>query len=313
MENNKKIPIIMDCDPGWDDTIAIIMALSNDKLDVKAITCVAGNVSVQKTTENAKKVLEFMKSNITLASGAEEPLEYKFKTIEEIHGEDGLYGLLDNADYKVDKRKAHELIKDLLIESKEKITIVATGALTNIALLIKNYPEVVDRIDKICIMGGGILIGNITPYAEFNIHTDPHAAKIVFNSRIPIIMCGLNVSYKAVCRRGDIDKIKKIGSRKSELVSRILEEAGKVERANAPKGALEKGDAPLYDPVTVAYLINPSIFATEKYNIEIKTEGEKRGQTEVVNNSNICNTEVVMDVNRKELIDLLIKCLKYDK
>ena len=313
MENNKKIPIIMDCDPGWDDTIAIIMALSNDKLDIKAITCVAGNVSVQKTTENAKKVLKFMKTNITLASGAEAPLEYKLKTIEEIHGKDGLYGLLDNADYKVDKRKSHELIKDLLIESKEKITIVATGALTNIALLIKNYPEVVGRIDKICIMGGGILIGNITPYAEFNIHTDPHAAKIVFDSGIPIIMCGLNVSYKAVCRREDVDEIKKIGSRKSELVSKILEEAGKVERANAPKGALEKGEVPLYDPVTVAYLINPNIFTTERYNIEIKTEGEKRGQTDVVNNSNICNTEVVMNVNRKELIDLLIKCLKYDK
>lgn len=151
-----KIPIIIDCDPGWDDTIAIIMALSNDKLDVKAITCVAGNISVEKTTENAKKVLNFMKSNVILASGAKQPLVCKLKTIENIHGEDGLYGLLENTEYEVDKRKADELIKDLLIESSEKITIVATGALTNIALLIKNYPEAIDKIERICMMGGGI-------------------------------------------------------------------------------------------------------------------------------------------------------------
>lgn len=151
-----KIPIIMDCDPGWDDTIAIIMALSNDKLDVKAITCVAGNISVEKTTENAKKVLNFMESDVLLAKGASKPLICELKTLEDIHGEDGLYGLLDKADYQVDKRKADELIKDLLMESSEKITIVATGALTNIALLIKNYPEAINKIDKICMMGGGI-------------------------------------------------------------------------------------------------------------------------------------------------------------
>lgn len=306
-----KTPLIIDCDPGWDDTIAIIMALSNNKLDVKAITCVAGNISVQKTTENAKKILKLMNSNVILASGAEGPLEYKLKTIENIHGKDGMYGLLDKVDYNVDKRKAHELIKDLLIEDSEKITIVATGALTNIALLIKEYPNVVNKIDKICMMGGGISTGNITPYAEFNFHTDPHAAKVVFNSGIPIVMCGLDASYKAVCRKEDALEIEKINNKKSELVSKILKEAGKVKRSYVPEGVLKEGDAPLYDPVAIAYLIEPNLFKTQKYNIEIETEGERRGQTKIIDN-NMYNAEVVMDANREGIINLLIKCLKYN-
>ncbi len=304
-----KIPIIMDCDPGWDDTIAIIMALSNNILDVKAITCVAGNVSVEKTTENAKKVLNFMKSNVILASGAKRPLVYSLRSLENIHGEDGLYGLLENAEYGVDKRKADELIKDLLLESKEKITIVVTGALTNIALLIKNYPECIDKIKKICMMGGGIATGNITKYAEFNIYTDPHAANIVFSSGIPIVMCGLEASYKSICKKEDVVEISKIENKKSKLVSKILEESGKVNR-DYIKEIVKKGDSPLYDPVPVAYLIRPDIFKTKKYNIKIEIEGEKRGQTKVINNNNY-NAEVVIDVNRKEIIDLLINCLKF--
>lgn len=308
-----KIPIIMDCDPGWDDTIAIIMALSNDKLDVKAITCVAGNVSVEKTTENAKKVLNFMKSNVILASGAEKPLACKLKTIEDIHGEDGLYGLLENVNYEVDKRKADELIRDLLIESSEKITIVATGTLTNIALLIKNYPEAISKIERICMMGGGIENGNITKYAEFNFYTDPHAAEIVFSSGIPIVMCGLEASYKAICTQEDIDKIKEIGNNKSELVSKILEEAVKVEGDIRPEEIFAIRGAPLYDPVPIAYLINPSIFETRNYEIEIVTEGERRGQSKVINNSNKYNAEVVIDANREEIMNILIECLKYNK
>lgn len=301
-----KTPIIMDCDPGWDDAIAIIMALSNDKLNVRAVTCVAGNVSVEKTTENAKKILNLMKSNVILASGAKSPLACELKTIENIHGKDGLYGLLEDAEYKVDKREAYELIKDLLIESQEKITIVATGALTNIALLIKNYPNIINKIDKICIMGGGIEIGNITKYAEFNIHTDPEAAEIVFNSGLKIVMCGLNASYKAICKKEDIAQIEKIGNEKSKIVSKILIESGKVKRDN-----ISEGESPLYDLLPISYLINQDLFKTEKYNIKIETKGEMRGQTKVVSDNNIYNAEVVMDVNRKELINLLIECLKY--
>lgn len=308
-----KIPIIMDCDPGWDDTIAIIMALSNDKLDVRAITCVAGNISVEKTTENAKKVLDFMKSNVILGSGAEKPLGCELKTIEDIHGEDGLYGLLENADYEVDKRKADKLIRDLLMEGSEKITIVATGALTNVALLIKKYPEAISKIERICMMGGGIENGNITEYAEFNFHTDPHAAKIVFSSGIPIVMCGLEASYKAICTQEDINKIKNICNDKSELVSKILGEAAKVGENLRPKEIFAMRGAPLYDPVPVAYLINPSIFKTKKYDIEIVTEGERRGQSKVINNSNKYNAEVVIDANREEIINILIECLKYNK
>lgn len=308
-----KIPIIMDCDPGWDDTIALIMALSNDKLDVKAVTCVAGNVPVEVTTQNAKNVLSFMKSNVILASGAEKPLVCDLKTLENIHGEDGCYGILKKSDYIVDKRKAHVLIKDILMENKEKITIVATGALTNIALLIKEYPEAVSKIERICIMAGGIRNANITQYAEYNAHTDPHATKIVFDSSIPIIMCGLEASYKAICKKEDTDRIKKIGNRKSELVGKILEEAGKVDRSHMAGGIIKIGDAPLFDPVPVTYLINPDIFITEKYHIEVETEGERRGQTRVVENSDKYNTEVVIDLNREKVINILIECLKYNK
>lgn len=308
-----RIPIIIDCDPGWDDTIALIMALSNDKLDVKGITCVAGNVSVQKTTENAKKILKFMKKNIPIAKGAEQPLVYKLRTIENIHGEDGMYGLLPTSDYKIDKRKAHELMRDILNESKEKITIIATGALTNIAILIKKYPDILEKIEKICLMGGGIGIGNTTPYAEFNIHTDPHAAKIVFESGIPIIMCGLEAAYKAICRPKDIVKMRAINNKKSELVSKILQEAGKVERHTInSEGIAEFGDAPLYDPVTIAYMIKPEIFITKKYNIQIETEGERRGETKAIDGKDEFNTEVVIDLDREEVINLIIECLKYN-
>jgi len=299
-----KTPIIIDCDPGWDDAIAIILALFSDKLDVKAITTVAGNMSVQYTTENAKKILAFCKSNIPLARGADKPLVYPLKTIEDIYekefnGTDGLFGLLNNVDYKIDERKAHDLIKDILLNSKEKITIVAIGALTNIALFINEYPNVLSKIDKICLMGGGINYANATPYAEFNFYVDPHAAKIVFDSGIPIVMCGLDVSYSAIFKEEDNKELKEIPTARAKLVSDILEKSLKVERP-----FLESNGAPLYDPTTIVYLINPDIFKTIDYKIDIEIEGEKRGQSIVISENNP-NSTVVMDVNREKIINIL--------
>lgn len=176
-----KIPVILDCDPGHDDAIAIIIACASDKLDVKAITTVGGNQTIEKTSTNALKVLEFIGKDIAVAKGANSPIRRELEIAPEVHGDTGMDGpVLPDASTKVAKLSAVEMIAKVLKESDKKVTLIPTGPLTNIAIFLLAYPELKQKIERISLMGGAAIGGNWTPAAEFNILVDPEAAAIVF-------------------------------------------------------------------------------------------------------------------------------------
>ncbi|MFD1904094.1 nucleoside hydrolase [Paenibacillus rhizoplanae] len=175
-------PIIIDCDPGHDDAIAILLALAHPgELDIRGITTVGGNQILDKITDNALRILSFVNADIPVAKGAAAPLLGKLVTGEEAHGESGMDGpALPASKFKPVEQGAVEFMLEIIRASEEKITLVPTAPLTNIALLITAYPEVKERIEKISLMGGGLAYGNVTRTAEFNIYVDPEAARIVF-------------------------------------------------------------------------------------------------------------------------------------
>ncbi|GAA0370965.1 hypothetical protein GCM10008932_22980 [Alkalibacterium iburiense] len=182
MNEWKKRPIILDCDPGVDDAFAIAMAFLEDDLDVRAIHTVAGNVTVEHTTKNARGLVKVLGVDVPIAKGASGPLICDPHFAAEVHGENGFGGVELTDLAPLSEQTAMESYVTLLSEADEKVTIVATGPLTNLALLIKSYPHLLEKIDCISLMGGGLKGGNTTSAAEFNFFYDPHAAHIVFSS-----------------------------------------------------------------------------------------------------------------------------------
>lgn len=262
---DEKYNIIIDTDPGIDDAAALTAAMFSKEIDVKLITTVAGNVSVDKTTLNALKLVEFFNKDIPVAKGAEKPLSRPLVCAENVHGESGM----DGYEFKMPLRKegnmdAVEAMRNLLQNSYEKLTIVAIAALTNIAKLITKYPECKKKIDRIIIMGGSTTIGNITPLAEFNMYVDPEAAKIVFNEGIPIVMCGLNITNKATLDKKTIDEIKNSGK-----VGFMLYSLFQHYNSHDIDTALR-----MHDLCAVAYLVRPELFKTKDCHVDIETKGE---------------------------------------
>ena len=204
--------IIMDTDPGIDDAAAITFALNHPDLDLQLITTVAGNVTVDKTTLNALKLTRFFNSDVPVAGGAAQPLIKPFEDAVRIHGVSGMPGY----DFPTDLAKplpetAVEALRDYIMAAEQPITLVPTGAYTNIALLFKTYPEVMPHIKEIVAMGGALGKGNMTSAAEFNVFTDPHAAEIMYQSGVPITMVGLDVTMKALLTRESIEQLPTLG------------------------------------------------------------------------------------------------------
>ena len=293
-------PIIIDCDPGIDDAMAIFLAIASEELDVKLVTTCAGNLSLNTVTRNALQLLSFAGHDIEVAPGAEKPLLKALVVAEEVHGESGLGGIqLGEANYSVSKRSAWEAMRDVLIHSEQKVTIVAIGPLTNVALLLKAYPEVRDQIEQITIMGGACDGGNTTPVAEFNMYVDPHAAQIVFDSGLPIQMFGLDVTMKVTILKHEIEAIRNMGNRTGALVGKLLDFYC---RGNRVMG--------MHDPCTIAYLIDSSLFTLTPCHVQVETNSElTMGQTVVDRTSRLKNAEVAFDVDRDRMIDLLYDSL----
>ena len=265
----RKIPIIMDCDPGHDDAIAIILACASEKLDVRAITTVGGNQTIAKTTNNALRVLAFIDKKIPVAMGANNPLRRELEIAPSVHGDSGLDGPeLPQPKEEALKISAFELMAKVVEESDEKITLVPTGPLTNIAIFLLSYPHLKSKIERISLMGGSAIGGNWTASAEFNILVDPEAADIVFKSGIPITMSGLDVTHKAQVYPEDIEKIKNQGGKVAVMVGELLEFFIKFH-----KEICGWEFAPLHDPCAVAWLINPDMFTSKKLNVQIDIDG----------------------------------------
>lgn len=308
----KKIPVIIDCDPGLDDVIALIMAFASDKLDVKGVTVVAGNQTLKKVGGNALKVLSYIGADVPVALGSEFPLVKTLITAGEVHGDDGIGGVvLPGSNLKLDPRHAIDLIADILNESQEKVTIIATGPLTNIGLFLRRYPELKSKIERISLMGGSVGFGNVTPAAEFNIFIDPEAADIVFKSGIPITMVGLNATQKAVFTMEDINNIKSQGGKIALLVSQMLENLWKYHSLDGMEGCY------LHDPVAVCAVTNPEILKTELLNVDVELKGEFTTGMTVVDIYNRWNkkgnAEVTLKIDKKAYVDLIIEAVnKYN-
>lgn len=263
-----KRKIILDCDPGHDDAVAIMLALSSDKLDLLALSVEAGNQTLEKTGRNALNLVQYFNKDIPVALGETHPLKKKLETCPKIHGESGLDGFtFPKLIKQFDKLSAVELMKKLLLEN-EKVTLVPTGPLTNIATLLIKYPEVKSHIEEIVLMGGSIGYGNVTPAAEFNIFVDPEAADIVFKSGLTIKMMGLDVTRKAKLTYSMLEDFKKINNKASILFCDLM----KVFIDNQ-KDVFGFVGAPLHDPVTIAYLIDPSVVSLKEMNTEIDISG----------------------------------------
>ena len=263
------LKIIMDSDPGIDDAAAITMALNNPNLDVKLITAVAGNVTVDKTTANVLKLVHFFDQDVPVAAGAAEPLIKPFEDAARIHGESGMPGYDFGDDYGQPIAKtAVEALHDAIM-AEDEVTLVPTGSYTNIALLFKQYPEVKSHIKQIVAMGGSISGGNMTSVAEFNVFTDPDAAAIMYNSGVPIVMVGLDVTLKALLTPATIEKLPALGE-----TGKMLH--GLITHYN--DGNEESGH-PMHDVNTIYYLLHPESYTTKEMWVDVQTSGPAIGAT----------------------------------
>ena len=268
--------LIIDCDPGHDDATAIFMALAHsDQYNLRAVTTVCGNNTLEKITKNAHYILSVVKSEVEVAKGPETPLINEPIISAEFHGDSGMDGptLEVETTSKDSDKSAVELMADILRDAKEKVTILALGPLTNVALLIKAYPQYLHKIERISLMGGGICHGNITPYAEFNIYVDPEAAQIVFSSGLPIVMCGLDVTEQVEILKEDYEYLRK-HSDAGRVFAELMDFYIKGSPAFGATGCV------MHDPCAMAYLIDESLFEGKQARLHVDLVCETRGRTE---------------------------------
>ncbi|HWT32408.1 MAG TPA: nucleoside hydrolase [Microbacterium sp.] len=270
-------PIIIDCDPGHDDVFAIWLAAANPAIDLRAITTVGGNGLLEHTTLNARIACSVAGiDGVPIAAGAAGPIAGRLRPADWIHGANALGGpVLPEPTVPLDERSAQQLFRDVLTASAEPVTIVATGPLTNVAILLRDQPELHDRIAAVVWMGGSTGRGNATPYAEFNAWTDPESIQIVLDSGIDFTMVGLNISHQALITRAVRERIAAIGTETAGFGVELLEFfcSTYLKAENMP-------DGPLHDPITVAMLIDPAVATTVRTRIDAELVGtQTRGAT----------------------------------
>ena len=310
MNEFKKLPVLLDGDPGHDDAIAWMLAKASPLLDIRGITSVAGNQTIEKTTYNARRVAALLGIDAPIAMGRPGPLLSDPITAGNIHGQTGLDGpRLPEPVGELSPLGAVELMAKVLRESEEPVTIVSTGPQTNVAALLLAHPELKEKIARISLMGGGIATGNWTPAAEFNILVDPEAAKIVFTSGIPITMAGLDVTEKALIMPEDFERVRALGNPVSDIVAQWLEFFYRFHRSIGYAGA------PMHDPCAVMALIHPEIFTIRPMYVQIETAGEYCRGTTVGDllgfSGHAPNADVLMDVDRDRFADLLVEAIKF--
>jgi purine nucleosidase len=262
--------IILDCDPGHDDAIAILLAAGNPEIDLLAITTVAGNQTLEKVTRNAMSVCAAGGITVPIAAGAAGPLVRPQFVAEDIHGDSGLDGpVLPPATLKLDPRHAIDVIIDIVMtEEAGTVHLVPTGPLTNIAMAIRKEPRIVERVKSVVLMGGAYTRGNVTSAAEFNIYVDPEAAEVVFSADWDVTMVGLDLTHQATATPDVIERITAIGGPLATFVTDMLGffRSTYRERFGFP-------DPPVHDPCCVAKLIDASVFATADAFVAVELTG----------------------------------------
>lgn len=261
----EKTKIILDCDPGHDDAVAITLAANSDKIDLLGITVVAGNQTLEKTQINARNVCQWLGVDVPVYAGCGQPMVREKMIAGDIHGETGLDGpVFPPLTKELEKEHAVDFIVKTLMESDGDITMVTTGPMTNLAMAMRMEPAIIPKIKQIVLMGGAYTNGNVTPAAEFNIIADADAAYVCFTSGCPITMMGLDVTRKVLCYPEIVDRMEKIGNKASKLFADLMRFFCKTQ-----KEVFGWEGGPLHDPVTIAWLIDPSVVTLKPMHVDI--------------------------------------------
>ncbi len=302
----KKIPVILDGDPGHDDAIAWVLANSRPELDILAVTTIGGNQTLAKTTYNAGRIMSLIDLDVPLAAGRSKPLLCDLIVAPGVHGVTGLDGPdLPEPTRDIVEEEAIELMARLLETSDLPIVLVPTGPLTNIASLLLLRPDLKEKIDHIYMMGGGISKGNWTAAAEFNILVDPEAADIVFRSGLPITMAGLDVTEQALVHPEDIERINSVGNDVARIVAGWLEFFYQFHQPLGYKGA------PVHDAVAIVAMVRPDLLTMREMYVEIELHGDYTRGATVGDFYGLLgrkpNATCIMDIDREAFIELLIE------
>lgn len=303
-----KIPIIVDCDPGHDDAIALMLVAASPELDLLAVTTVAGNTRLAQTTVNAIRVLDLLGLDVPVAAGADRPIVRDLVVAEYVHGVTGMDGPhLAPPSREPETIPAVPFIARVLEEAPEPVTLVPVGPLTNIALLLASHPHLEEKIERIVLMGGSMGQGNVTPSAEFNIYVDPEAAHRVFASGIDITMIGLDVTHQALLRPPDAARLSRSGP-----VGRFVADLFGFFSAREPDSH-GLGGAPIHDAAAIAHLVWPDLVKTELRHVEIDLGGTSRGRTVVDRRPSTPmggSVHVAVDIDGERFTRLLVERLE---
>lgn len=309
------IPVIIDCDPGIDDVMALTLAFAHPELDIKLITTEPGNQTQEKTIHNALTFTSYMKKDIEIAKGLDKPFFRKLEIADKVHGENGLGNIQFPAPtLQSSNRSAIEAMKETLLTSDEPIVLIATGPLTNVGALLLAHPEVKSKIKYISYMGGAAVGGNMSPTAEFNVYVDPHAADIVFRSGIPIVMSGLDVTHKAYVTLEEINEIEAIGSDFASKVGQMLRfyiHSAKQTAFHAPGF---ESQIHLHDLCAVSYVLTPELFEGDDCYVAVELEGKLTAGTTVVDYAQQTglphNAKVLHSINREKFVEQFFDAVK---
>jgi inosine-uridine nucleoside N-ribohydrolase len=303
------VPVLIDCDPGHDDAIALLLALASPELELLGVTTVHGNQTLEKTTANALRVLELAgRTDVPVAAGAERPLVGEPAVAADVHGESGLDGPdLPPATTAPVAAHAVDFLAERLMAAPERVTLIPTGPLTNVALLLARHPRAAERIERIVLMGGAIAEGNVTPAAEFNVWVDPEAAARVFDSGLDVTMVGLDVTHRALLTPTHASELRRAG----RIGAFVADLHGFYARFHADIYGWD--GAPVHDAVAVAHVIRGDLVHTEWRNVEIDCGSELcRGRTVVDlwrRTGRIENAWVGVDIDAERFLGLLVERL----
>lgn len=301
--------VVLDCDPGHDDAVALLLAYASDDINLRGVSAVAGNHTLPNTLDNVLKVCSLAGIDVPVYSGMGQPMVRDQIIADYIHGETGLNGY-EFGEHGLEAESRHGV--DFLIEeslNSDGLVVVPTGPLTNIGMGLLKEPRISEGIDEIVFMGGSCSSGNVTASAEFNIFADPEAAKTVINSNIPVTMIGLNVTRKVKVTDDVMSRIEGIGNPVSEMVVDLL----KYFRGTY-RDIFGVSEPPLHDPITIASLIDEDVLETELMRVDVETEGEHTyGETvcdKINRKDKEKNVEVGVDIDEEKFWNILIKNLK---
>jgi purine nucleosidase len=262
------LPIIIDCDPGVDDAIALLLAFASPELDILAITTVAGNVPLDQTQRNARRVCELGgRADIPVYAGCPRPLMQPLATAAEVHGQDGLAGLdLPAPLMPLQAQHGVDALIERIQSASAPVTIATLGPLTNLAVALIKAPHLKDRIAQVVAMGGAITHGNITPSAEFNLYVDPHAAHIVVTAGLNLTLIGLDVTHTAIATPDRLAALRAVGAPIGAAVATLLDRYSQHDMEQYGFAG-----APLHDPCVIAYLLRPDLFKARTMAVQIET------------------------------------------